>query len=628
MTYSQIPAVDENFNFPPQIALAFAQSTQLLSAIATAIANDPSVVTSAANTAQTTVGLIPVWKANTAYVAGQRAIAPNGDIVSAKVNFTSGSTYSATNWNQSQIITDLFGNSIPIFKAGPYTAGQRVVAPTGEIVSAKVDFTATATYAASNWNESSFTSSLKALIASAGYAQRELIEGEDINNIRIPGVYTCPSNTIALTLLNWPAKSANGTPVTGALIVGKSTAGAFTSQEVVSYHHTVGMPDIFVRATRAASNNTSWTNWGSLNEFKGIIPDNTNLDTFREDGTWTHSDATKLTGLPPEITSGEIVVENRVSAKTIISKQLITAYDGRSYVRVSRSTLGWAGRAYTALHGIGSSTPGGPTQLVPDSGIANRVLIDNFTQIMGGTKKVDTATVAFRFDHGLNNYDLHIRSRMAAKNWKHSLALCSAQWSRSENTAVTPSMVNDWVIAGLLEIWNHSADHGSGDNSFEQWTAAILNGLLDLQTQIPAAAGKIFGFAPPGSSGTNFGGFTNGQTLDQFVDTDGMRFILKHHAVASGYLHRYRVQDGLVRQGMGHITMDQYSLSQVQSYVNQAKSLKAGLQIMLHPSLISYGPTYVTPNTLDDIYGWIKSEETAGNIQVVSPYEQLLCDVT
>lgn len=70
-------------------------------AVASAIANDPSVVNSAANMAQNTAGLVPAWKASTSYTAGQRVIAPSGDIVSAKVNFTSTATYSATNWNAS-----------------------------------------------------------------------------------------------------------------------------------------------------------------------------------------------------------------------------------------------------------------------------------------------------------------------------------------------------------------------------------------------------------------------------------------------------------------------------------------------------------------------------------------------
>lgn len=69
--------------------------------VAAAIASDPTVANSAATMAQSTAGLVPVWKASTAYTAGQRVVAPDGDIVAAKVNFTSGATYSAANWNSS-----------------------------------------------------------------------------------------------------------------------------------------------------------------------------------------------------------------------------------------------------------------------------------------------------------------------------------------------------------------------------------------------------------------------------------------------------------------------------------------------------------------------------------------------
>lgn len=76
-------------------------AAQIPPAVSNYIANDPSVVNSAATMAQNTAGLVPVWKASTTYVAGQRAIAPNGDIVAAKANFTSGATYSPSNWNPS-----------------------------------------------------------------------------------------------------------------------------------------------------------------------------------------------------------------------------------------------------------------------------------------------------------------------------------------------------------------------------------------------------------------------------------------------------------------------------------------------------------------------------------------------
>lgn len=72
-----------------------------LAAAQKALETNPDVVASAANMAQSTVGLVPVWKASTAYTAGQRIISPGGDVVSAKIAFTSGATYSAANWNAS-----------------------------------------------------------------------------------------------------------------------------------------------------------------------------------------------------------------------------------------------------------------------------------------------------------------------------------------------------------------------------------------------------------------------------------------------------------------------------------------------------------------------------------------------
>jgi len=41
------------------------------------------------------------WKANTAYAAGDAVLNPAGDVVTAKAAFTSGSSYDATNWNLS-----------------------------------------------------------------------------------------------------------------------------------------------------------------------------------------------------------------------------------------------------------------------------------------------------------------------------------------------------------------------------------------------------------------------------------------------------------------------------------------------------------------------------------------------
>lgn len=44
---------------------------------------------------------VPKWKPNTTYAAGDPVVNPSGDVVTAKAAFTSGSSYSAANWNPS-----------------------------------------------------------------------------------------------------------------------------------------------------------------------------------------------------------------------------------------------------------------------------------------------------------------------------------------------------------------------------------------------------------------------------------------------------------------------------------------------------------------------------------------------
>lgn len=48
---------------------------------------------------------VPKWKATTAYLAGDKVLSPGGDVVSAIANFTSGASYNAANWNVSSTYT-------------------------------------------------------------------------------------------------------------------------------------------------------------------------------------------------------------------------------------------------------------------------------------------------------------------------------------------------------------------------------------------------------------------------------------------------------------------------------------------------------------------------------------------
>lgn len=438
-------------------------------------------------------------------------------------------------------------------------------------------------------------------------------DGTDLNTLRTPGVWAIATTTSAATLTNLPV------PYSGIVKVWQ-TAGTNVWTQEFSGSGSLTNPENYTRITRST---TTWGAWEPNREAKGPIPVGTNLATFRASGYWVITNASAVTGLPA-LTGNIYAVLHVVALPSVISavgSQTLRVYasDGsyRIFERVAISTT------FPAWEEKGVPAPA-PATASSDAGLTNSLLIQDWSRRMGGRKKVTTATVAFRFDHGLANFNTKVRAELDSRNFKYSLALCSGQWDRAENAGVTPAMVNAWVVAKQAEIWNHSKDHGSGDNSEAAWKAAILDGLTELRAQLPAA--QIDGFAPPGSSGTNFGGFINGATMEEFYNTDGGKFILSHHAVSAGYIGpSTRWQDGTPRQGLAHYTLDTYTLAQVQTIIQGAQAGKRAVQFMLHPSLLDTADK-ITAATFVSILDYVQGEVTAGRLNVVSPYEQLLTD--
>jgi hypothetical protein len=59
---------------------------------------------------------VPKWKASTAYAAGEPVINPSGQTVTANAAFTSGASYSASNWT----VVSGGGTSVAITDNGTY----------------------------------------------------------------------------------------------------------------------------------------------------------------------------------------------------------------------------------------------------------------------------------------------------------------------------------------------------------------------------------------------------------------------------------------------------------------------------------------------------------------------------
>lgn len=120
MPYKPVGA-DETGHFPPRVTAAL--NATILDKIKT--------------------DSVPKWKATTAYLAGDKVVSPSGDVVSAKVDFTSGASFNAANWNFSTTFLGAAGTKTDT-AAGVFdwqnnsTSGYLVHARTGPLSTSSV----------------------------------------------------------------------------------------------------------------------------------------------------------------------------------------------------------------------------------------------------------------------------------------------------------------------------------------------------------------------------------------------------------------------------------------------------------------------------------------------------------
>lgn len=96
MPYDNYPAVDATNNFPPAVRAAIAAAAELSATFAAKSVETTKADLTTMNTALATK--LRLWQPSTTYLFGDVVTAPNGDLLKAKVNHVSGTTFSATNW--------------------------------------------------------------------------------------------------------------------------------------------------------------------------------------------------------------------------------------------------------------------------------------------------------------------------------------------------------------------------------------------------------------------------------------------------------------------------------------------------------------------------------------------------
>ena len=370
----------------------------------------------------------------------------------------------------------------------------------------------------------------------------------------------------------------------------------------------------------------TWNGWEYEKDRIIDIKTAISLDDLRTTGRFRIDNTTIANGItggwPTQIPRGPIFIDVLATTGGIVFHTL-RSY-GATYTTLYRATNALTPTpfpfgAWKDLGEVGASSGSS------NAGLANSVRKDDFSFRRGGSKKTGgKGAVAFRADHGLNNFNTEARPIFEAKTVKYLLALNSRGWSTSENNTVTAAMVDAWVAAGLCKIGNHGAHHNDA-STLAALQDTIVAGLSELKAQLPSA--QIDGFFIPGVGGTNYMGFNGGQTPEAFYNTDAGRLMAENHAVVSGALPNtaQRVLDGRPRLGMGHFTMDTSTPAAIIAQIDQAIANKTGLQLMFHPNELNK-PGNITTANLATVVDYADAKRTAGDLLILDPYELLLAD--
>lgn len=261
-----------------------------------------------------------------------------------------------------------------------------------------------------------------------------------------------------------------------------------------------------------------------------------------------------------------------------------------------------------------------------EASIQHEIRRTAFEHAFGGP--IDTggrAAVALRFDHGLANFSRHVLPLVIERGLTVSQAHNPRNWGLGENQGVTPEEMNDWIRGGHVEVWNHSSSH-RGISSPEDVHDEIVASLSEIEEQLPAAVGNVWGFNPPGIPGESYAGFRKGSAAEEWTSAPGLA-ILANHAVASGHVPgtTQRLLDGRVRDGLAHLTLDARPVEEIRKRIDAVVRKRRGLQLMLHPSRLGrQGTMSVEAFTavLDHIVEW----RARDRLVTLSPYRLHLAD--
>lgn len=417
-------------------------------------------------------------------------------------------------------------------------------------------------------------------------------EGTDLNNLRLPGIYTVPSVAVANTLVNSPTKRAQTIQVLA------NEGFSMTSQIVTAMVSTTVPTENYSRATLSTTN-ASWSPWTSPEWVKGTLNGSSsarvNVDTYRTIGGWLISNRTYVDGLPG---TGTGLLEVFTSALTGMGIQRfaekVSNTDFRLWMRGTLVVSGWAGVAWDE---IGPAATGG-------TGVSARVadvqVSDHATRVelaasrRGGCIGTGGLSVfMWRFDHWLVAFRDKILPILREFNLVGTLNVNFDNLSNEQNGAgtITWTDVQAWNQYDGIEIANHGATH-SNVNTMATIYHEIVEGRRNLEAAMPRTAVETWhehgsAYLIAGDLPGDGLGLDLGRTPEAFLQSYAGRLVMAEHAVVEGKFGSfYPPLTGKPQLGQSHYSLDRDTADSTIAIIEYARKLGRGLTGYTHPGLM------------------------------------------
>lgn len=231
-------------------------------------------------------------------------------------------------------------------------------------------------------------------------------------------------------------------------------------------------------------------------------------------------------------------------------------------------------------------------------------------RLLGGYGTGGQGAVALRFDDGHAAFKAKTLPLLRAHGLPSYIAVSHRLLRES---GVTYAELQQWALNDGVEVTAHSRDHVSKDLPDD-----ILSHMHTFGDDLQKSVGQIVVDTWTFPGGGDFGGVAAGSQAGLFAETYAGRLLLERYAVpygtTSGYLQPLQ---GEPIPGQTHVTIEKYSLGQVQAIVRRAQDAGAGLTLMLHPTRLD-AAGHMSSETLDAVLTWIAEEREAERLAVLT----------